>query len=99
MKSDLEKVIEFPQKPQDTTLVKPTYDPLAPTIFHEGWWLDIVTGGNYKLAQVQENGEVIGRLPYFPRSRLGITYSIMPPMTHFVGPAIVEGEGNHTTKF
>ena len=77
----------------------PTFDPLVPTIFHEPWWLDIVTGGDYALAEVSENGETVGRLPYFLRSRLGMRYSIMPPMTHFLGPAIVEGDGNAPTRF
>ncbi len=74
-------------------------DPLMPTIFHESWWLDIVTGGNYDYAEVRENGMPVGRLPYFLRSRWGMKYSIMPPMTHFVGPAIIEGEGSAATRF
>jgi len=74
-------------------------DPLVPTIFHEPWWLDIVTGGQYGVAEMREHGKVVGQLPYFLRKRLGITYSMLPPMTHFLGPAIVEGDGPPATRF
>lgn len=99
MQDNQNNIIELLPVQQQSVSQKVAFDPLVPTIFHEPWWLDIATGGNYKLAEVSDNGEVVGRLPYFPRNRLGISYSIMPPMTHFIGPAIVEGDGNHTTRF
>ena len=40
-------------------------DPLAPTIFHEHWWLDIATGGRYDRVEVVSNGKCVGWLPYF----------------------------------
>ena len=77
----------------------PVFNPLTPTIFHEPWWLNIVTGGHYDVAQVTEQGAVAGQLPYFIRSRYGMKYSIMPPMTHFLGPAIIDGKGSGPTQF
>ncbi len=74
-------------------------NPLEPTIFHEPWWLDISAEGNYSYVEAKENGLVVGRLPYFLKSRFGMKYSIMPPMTHFLGPAIVAREGNAPTRF
>ncbi len=74
-------------------------DPLTPTIFHEPWWLDIVAPDSYKQVEIYENGKVVGRLPYFLRQRWGMKYSLMPPMTHFLGPAVVEGEGSPSTRF
>lgn len=99
MKKQPENIIDFPQKLPEKTLEKPLYDPLAPTIFHEPWWLDICTGGHYKYAEVHEHGEVAGRLPYFPRKKFGLTYSILPPMTHFLGPAVTPGDGSFGTRF
>ncbi len=77
----------------------PVANPLVPTIFHEPWWLEIVTGGRYAMTEVTDNGKTVGRLHYFTRRRGGITYSLMPPMTHFLGPAIIEDGGNPSTRF
>ena len=100
MNGSHENILHFPQDNQASApqpqLVK---DPLTPTIFHEPWWLNIVAPDSYKLVEVQENGEAVGRLSYFLRNRFGMKYSIMPPMTHFLGPAVVEGEGSYSTRF
>ncbi len=92
-------ILAFPTEKQPARAASSVADPLAPTIFHESWWLNIVTGGNYKVAEVKENGEVVGRLPYFLKNRFGIKYSLLPPMTHFLGPAILEGDGSPETRF
>lgn len=63
-------------------------DPLNPTIFHEPWWLDIATQGGYSIAEVLENGKTIARLPYFLRKRKGVRIATLPPLTHFLGPAV-----------
>ena len=69
---------------------KVSFDFLTPTIFHESWWLDIATQGRYNMVEVTENGEVIGRLPYFLRKNKNIGISIieLPTLTHFLGPAL-----------
>jgi hypothetical protein len=74
-------------------------DPLTPTIFHEPWWLETVTGGHYAKVELSDNGRTTGRLYYFPRRRGGLNYSIMPPMTHFLGPTIIDDGGNASTRF
>jgi hypothetical protein len=78
---------------------RPTANPLVPTIFHEPWWLEIVTGGNYAATEVNDHGRTVGRLYYFLRRRSGLKYSIMPPMTHFLGPAIIDNGGDPPTRF
>ena len=75
------------------------FDPLTPTIFHEHWWLDIATNGQYSVAEVRENGRVVGSLPYYLQKKMGFSVVDMPPLTHFVGPAILEGHGKPNTKF
>lgn len=78
---------------------RPAANPLIPTIFHEPWWLEIATGGNYQMIDICDNGKTVGRWHYFPRRRNGIKYSIMPPMTHFLGPAVIDDGGNPSTRF
>ena len=86
-------------KPLHNDYCIPPADPLAPTIFHEGWWLGIVTGGNYGVVESTINGELVGRLPYFLKKKCGLSYSLMPPMTHFLGPAIIQSAGQPATQF
>jgi hypothetical protein len=74
-------------------------DPLAPTIFHESWWLDVATGQKYAAAEVSSGGRIVGKLPYFLSRRKGLSHVIMPTLTHFLGPALIEGEGSANTRF
>jgi hypothetical protein len=69
-------------------------DLLTPTIFHEDWWLNIATEGHYRVVEVAESGLVVGRLPYFLRERFGASSIILPPLTHFLGPAIIKSYAN-----
>jgi hypothetical protein len=75
------------------------FNPLAPTIFHEEWWLDAATGGRFEVAEARANGRVAGRLPYHLTKRFGLTMIRMPELTYFLGPAIDEGEGSLNTRF
>jgi hypothetical protein len=72
------------------TMIDVNIDPLAPTIFHESWWLEIATEGRYSVAEVSEYGKVVGRLPYFLRKKMGLSIVGLAPLTHFLGPAIVK---------
>jgi len=81
----------------DRTL--PVFDPPAATvapasvrtahsIFHEHWWLDIATQGNWKRAVVKQNDEIIGEMPYtISRTRVW-RVSHLPPLTRTLGPVI-----------
>jgi hypothetical protein len=75
------------------------YTSLEPTLFHEPWWLDIATGGRYSVVEYSEKGKVIGRLPYFCYKKFGMNVISLPPLTHFLGPALIEGGGKESTKF
>ena len=66
----------------------------APSIFHERWWLDIATQGEWKLAVVKQNDEVIGEMPYaMQRTRLW-RVSHLPPLTRTLGPVIKSVTGS-----
>ncbi len=69
-------------------------DPLAPTIFHETWWLDAAAPGGWGETTVRAGGKVVGRLPYLLRpARLGGDACLMPDFCHFLGPAVDAGTG------
>ncbi len=72
----------------------PPFDPLAPTVFHQGWWLDAVTGGDYQASEVVQSGRRVGWFPYVIAPIMpGHRVCGMPVLTHFLGPAIDEGSG------
>jgi hypothetical protein len=71
---------------------------LEPTIFHEPWWLDAVTGSRWAEVEVAHGGQMVGRMPYILRTHLGVRVGDMPPLTHFLGPAIDDGDGKPNTR-
>ena len=71
---------------------------IAPTIFHEPWWLDIATGGRCGVVEIIDNGKCVGRLPHFIRTKYGLRHSLPPTMAHIWGPAVDEGHGNPCTR-
>ncbi len=56
-------------------------------VFFQPWWLDIVTHeGNWEvLLDTSEDGKVNGVLPLFQKSKFGLTYGSMPPLTPYLG--------------
>ncbi len=74
-------------------------NPLEPTVFHEPWWLEIATRGNYGVAEAEMGGQTVGRMPYSIHKRFGISSIEMPMLTHFLGPGLVEGEGSSNNQF
>lgn len=74
------------------------YDALTPTVFHEPWWLDIATGGQWGAVESFHEGSAVGRMPFFCRSKLWFQTSDMPTLTHFLGPAVDAGEGSASTR-
>ena len=77
----------------------PAIDPLAPTLFHQPWWLDIATRQRYGMIETRHQGRVVGRMPYYLTRRLGYVECTMPTLTDFLGPATDDGEGSANTRF
>jgi len=66
----------------------------AHSIFHEKWWLDIATEGEWKMARVSRGKEVLGEMPYAV-ARMGMwRVSHLPPLTRTLGPVIKPLAGN-----
>ncbi len=75
--------------------VQPAQSRRPSTIFHEAWWLNAVTEGQYHEAVVVSGGRVVGWFPYTLTSTMGRQRLCgMPIMTHFLGPDIDDGPGN-----
>lgn len=80
-----------PDQPLRSTHAEQKADALRPTIFHEGWWLDLATDGRFEEVEVRDGGRTVGLLPFRKRSIAGLAYCDMPPLAHFMGPA-TEGD-------
>jgi hypothetical protein len=48
---------------------------------------------------VSSGGKTVGKLTYLLTRRKGLSHIIMPTLTHFLGPALLEGEGSANTRF
>ena len=57
-------------------------------IFSKDWWLDAEAGeGNWDVVLVEENGHIIGSLPYYyVTTRWGRKHIVMPKLTQVMGP-------------
>lgn len=63
-------------------------DPIihAYTIFQQPWWLDVVAPSAWDAVEIKKGNEVVARLPYVIRRRLGMTFLTMASLTKLLGP-------------
>ena len=62
---------------------------LAPTVFHERWWLDAASSDEAREVAVEQGGRIVGRMPFHRlRRRFGLSSIGQPPLTYALGPAI-----------
>ncbi|MBP2295320.1 GNAT family N-acetyltransferase [Azospirillum rugosum] len=67
------------------------------TIFHEPWWLDVVSGGHWGTALSEKGGHVQGWLPYGTFKERGMTACGTPQLTRVLHPVLsVEGKKNES---
>lgn len=53
------------------------------------YWLDTVCKGNWDVAlSIDNNGEILGALPYYHTQKWGLETIKMPPLTDYIGPYI-----------
>jgi GNAT acetyltransferase-like protein len=55
-------------------------------LFDEPWWLTAVAPGQWGAVEIERGGQIVARLPYAVRRRLGMTAITMPPLTPRLGP-------------
>lgn len=58
------------------------------SIYHEDWWLDAVTDGNWREAVVEDRGAIVGRMPYILERKAGVRISRLPSLVRTLGPVI-----------
>jgi hypothetical protein len=66
--------------------VRPDVTPYANAIFQQAWWLEAVAPGRWGVATVEEDGRVVGRLPYVVRGASPLKALTMPHLTQTLGP-------------
>jgi Acetyltransferase (GNAT) domain len=65
------------------------------TPFEQSWWLDAVAPGKWGEVVVERQGELVARLPYVRKRKLGLTVLTQPPLTRFVGPWLRPSTGKY----
>ncbi len=63
-------------------------DRASRTIFHENWWLDTVTRGNWENIEIEKGGKVLASLPYWRDEGRFMTYCGVPPITRVLSPIL-----------
>ncbi len=74
--------------PSEGRTTEAKHTALFSTVFHQPWWLDAVTGGDWHETKVISNGAVVARLPYVTKRLLGVPAVGMPPHTYVLGPQL-----------
>jgi Acetyltransferase (GNAT) domain len=72
--------------------------PWVNCIFEQPWWLDAVAPGQWGAAEVKRGDQVVARLPYMHRRRLGLTTIGQPPFTQVLGPWLAPMEGKYARR-
>jgi hypothetical protein len=72
--------------------------PWANSVFEQPWWLDSVAPGAWDAAVVRRGDEVVARLPYACRRRLGLTTIVQPAFTQTLGPWLAPTEGKYARR-
>lgn len=58
-------------------------------LFSQDWWLDATAGdGSWDVVLVEENGSIVGAMPYFHQQRNGLKLISQPVLTQTSGPWI-----------
>lgn len=66
---------------------------LKATVFHDRWWLDSASNGQFGEVKVERGDGIAGRFPYVLERKWGLTHCRMPPFTHVLGPVVNAGAG------
>jgi Acetyltransferase (GNAT) domain len=96
--------VDFPDQPLrmdldiSTAGVGSDVTQFASALFQQPWWLQAVAPGSWDAVVAVENNEVVGRLPFVRKRRLGLTILSQPPLTPFLGPWVKAGTGKAHTR-
>jgi hypothetical protein len=80
--------VTSPEPPSDSI-------PWTNALFEQPWWLESVAPRSWGEAVVRRGDEVVARLPYTYRRRLGMTVIAQPPFTQTLGPWLATTEAKY----
>ena len=66
------------------------------TIFAQRWWVDVVTEGGARFLGCFDKERLVGGLPIWPLSTLGVKRLRQPPLTPYWGPLLDSPDGRET---
>jgi hypothetical protein len=75
------------------TEIQPGTVPWVNSVFEQPWWLDCVAPGAWDVAEVRRGDEVVARMPYVPRRRMGLMTIVQPLFTQTLGPWLQPNDG------
>jgi hypothetical protein len=68
------------------------------TLFQEDWWLEALAPGAWKAAEVRNGNELLGRLPYIIKKKMGFVAVGQPLLTQTLGPWIAPLSGKEPVR-
>lgn len=68
-------------------------------IFEQPWWLEAVAPGQWEAAEIEMNGKVIARLPFYKTKRFGMKMIGMPAYTQTLGYCIKDTGAKNSKKY
>jgi hypothetical protein len=72
--------------------------PWVNSIFEQPWWLDCVAPRAWDEAVVRRGSEVVARLPYAARRKLGLSTIVQPTFTQTLGPWFAPLDGKYARR-
>jgi Acetyltransferase (GNAT) domain len=72
--------------------------PWVNSVFEQPWWLDCVAPGAWDELILRRGDDVVARLPYVLRRRLGLRTIGQPPFTQTLGPWLAPSEGKYARR-
>ena len=72
--------------------------PYVNSIFQQPWWLDAVAPNQWSEVIVEQNKEIIARLPYVTKTKYGLNLISHPPLTQTLGPWLAPLTGKYATQ-
>lgn len=87
--------IRTPLEPQLTGAQQPSTDPPAGTVYHQSWWLDAVSAGDWLPLTTCPRSGFVAQLPLFqPAGPLTQRMITNPPLTRTLGPVFTRVTGD-----
>jgi hypothetical protein len=78
--------------------IRPGTVPWVNSVFEQPWWLDCVAPGAWDVAEVRRGDDVVARMPYVLRRRMGLMTIVQPLFTQTLGPWLAPKDGRSARK-